>query len=240
MVSEELRGSTKCKLEEWCLSLSSTPLLPFSLELTPIKGSNHKDLPKKLVEATRGLHVANSSCVMKHWNAQGSLLESLLCLCSLLWWSHPALSFYSLLIYHDPQALISSSELHSYSAATSVLWVSPGLSGEESEYIGGGGSFALNTMNIFGQVAWLFGSWVFQFLKWESLNFVWLFTTLRTEACQASRTFTISWSLLKLMSTELVMLSNLIFTACKGKNEGVGNKQKPRTQRLHRWILSNI
>ena len=66
MVSEELRGSTKCKLEEWCLSLSSTPLLPFSLELTPIKGSNHKDLPKKLVEATRGLHVANSSCVMKH------------------------------------------------------------------------------------------------------------------------------------------------------------------------------
>ena len=128
-------------------------------------------------------------------------------------------------ISRPPSSYLQLWITHSYSAATRVLWVSPGLSGEESEYIGGGGSFALNTLNIFGQVDWLFGSWVFQFLKWESLNFVWLFTTLRTEACQASLTFTISWSLLKLMSTELVMLSNLIFTVCKGKNEGVGNKQ---------------
>lgn len=49
MVSEELRGSTKCKLEGWCLSLSSTPLLPFSLELTPIKGLLTKVSQKNLL-----------------------------------------------------------------------------------------------------------------------------------------------------------------------------------------------
>lgn len=110
---EELRGSRKCKLEEWGLSLSSTPLLPFSWTHSN-QGSTHKVLPKKLVEATRGLHVANLAWVKKHWNAQGSLLESLSCLCSLFWWSHPALLFYSLLIHHDPQALFCSSELHTH------------------------------------------------------------------------------------------------------------------------------
>ena len=37
---------------------------------------------------------------------------------------------------------------------------------------------------------------------------VWLFVTQRTAACQASLSFTISWSLLKLMSIESVMPSN--------------------------------
>ena len=42
----------------------------------------------------------------------------------------------------------------------------------------------------------------------QLLNHVWLFATLWTAAHQASLSFTISLSLLKLMSTELVMPSN--------------------------------
>ena len=46
----------------------------------------------------------------------------------------------------------------------------------------------------------------------HSLSCVWLFVTPWTAACQASLFFTISYSLLKLMSTELVIPSNrLIF-----------------------------
>ena len=41
----------------------------------------------------------------------------------------------------------------------------------------------------------------------QSISCVWLFATPWTAACQASLTFTISWSLLKFMSIELVMLS---------------------------------
>ena len=42
----------------------------------------------------------------------------------------------------------------------------------------------------------------------QSLSRVWLFVTSWTAACQASLSFTISWSLLKLMSIESVMPSN--------------------------------
>ena len=42
----------------------------------------------------------------------------------------------------------------------------------------------------------------------QSLSHVWLFATPWTSACQASLSFTISWSLLKLMSIESVMPSN--------------------------------
>ena len=41
-----------------------------------------------------------------------------------------------------------------------------------------------------------------------------LFATLWTAACQTSLSFTISWSLLKLMSIELVMPSNYFFFCC--------------------------
>ena len=44
----------------------------------------------------------------------------------------------------------------------------------------------------------------------QSLSCVWLFVTPWTAACQASLLFTISWSLLKLMPTELVMPSNYL------------------------------
>ena len=40
------------------------------------------------------------------------------------------------------------------------------------------------------------------------LSHVWLFVTPRTAACQAALSFTISWSLLKLVSIELVMPSH--------------------------------
>ena len=42
----------------------------------------------------------------------------------------------------------------------------------------------------------------------QSLSCVQLFATPLTAGCQASLTFTISWSLIKLMSIELVMASN--------------------------------
>ena len=42
----------------------------------------------------------------------------------------------------------------------------------------------------------------------QSLSCVWLFVTPWTAACQASLSFTISWSLLKLMFIESVILSN--------------------------------
>ena len=42
----------------------------------------------------------------------------------------------------------------------------------------------------------------------QSLSWVWLFVSPQTAACQASLSFTISWSLFKLMSIELVMPSN--------------------------------
>ena len=44
----------------------------------------------------------------------------------------------------------------------------------------------------------------------QPFSHVWLFATPWTAACQASLSFTISWSLLKLMSIKLVMPSNHI------------------------------
>ena len=48
----------------------------------------------------------------------------------------------------------------------------------------------------------------------QLLSHVWLFATPRTAARQASLSFTISWSLLKLMSIELVMPSNHLILCC--------------------------
>ena len=48
----------------------------------------------------------------------------------------------------------------------------------------------------------------YDFVVVQSLSRVQLFVTSWTAACQASLSFTISWSLLKLMSIELVMPSN--------------------------------
>ena len=48
----------------------------------------------------------------------------------------------------------------------------------------------------------------------QSLSCVWLFATPWTAACQASLSFTISQSLLKLMSIESVMPSNHLILCC--------------------------
>ena len=48
----------------------------------------------------------------------------------------------------------------------------------------------------------------------QKLSHVWLFETPWTAACQASSSFTISWSLLKLMSIELVIPSNHLILWC--------------------------
>ena len=47
-----------------------------------------------------------------------------------------------------------------------------------------------------------------QLVVFQSLSRIWLFVTSWTAARQASLSFTISWSLLKLVSTELVIPSN--------------------------------
>ena len=52
----------------------------------------------------------------------------------------------------------------------------------------------------------------FQFV--QSLSCVQLFMTPWTAACQASMSFTLSWSLLKLMSIESVMASNYLILCC--------------------------
>ena len=48
----------------------------------------------------------------------------------------------------------------------------------------------------------------------QLLSCLWLFVTPWTSAAQASLSSTVSWSLLKLMSTELVMLSNHLILCC--------------------------
>ena len=48
----------------------------------------------------------------------------------------------------------------------------------------------------------------------QSLSCVWLFAAPRIAACQASLSVTNSWSLLKLMSIELVMPSNRLILCC--------------------------
>ena len=54
----------------------------------------------------------------------------------------------------------------------------------------------------------------FQFSSVQSLSCVRLFTTSWTTACQASLSITNSWSLLKLISIELVMPSNHLIPCC--------------------------
>ena len=54
----------------------------------------------------------------------------------------------------------------------------------------------------------------YSFSSVQSLSHVQFFATPRTAACQASLTITNSWNLLKHMSIELVMLSNLLFLCC--------------------------
>ena len=53
-----------------------------------------------------------------------------------------------------------------------------------------------------------FQFFIFQFSSVQSLSHVWLFATPWTAAHQASLSITNSWSLLKLMSIELLMPSN--------------------------------
>ena len=53
-----------------------------------------------------------------------------------------------------------------------------------------------------------------QYFVIQSLSCVSLFATPKTVTCQASLFFTISWSLLKLMSLELMMPSNHLILGC--------------------------
>ena len=62
-----------------------------------------------------------------------------------------------------------------------------------------------------GLPSWLSLFQYFYFIKFssvQSLSRVWLFVTPWTAACQASRSITNSWSLLRLMSIESVMPAN--------------------------------
>ena len=58
--------------------------------------------------------------------------------------------------------------------------------------------------------------WLYvQFHSVQLVSHAWVFVTAQTAACQASLPFTTSWSLLKLMSIELVMLSNHLILCCR-------------------------
>ena len=63
----------------------------------------------------------------------------------------------------------------------------------------------------------------------QSLSCVWPFVTPWTEACQASLFFTISWSLLKLMSTSsrwchlTISSSSVLFTSCPQSFPALGS-----------------
>ena len=48
----------------------------------------------------------------------------------------------------------------------------------------------------------------------QSLSLVWLFATPWTAACQVSLSFTISWSLLRFVSIESLMLFNCLILCC--------------------------
>ena len=67
----------------------------------------------------------------------------------------------------------------------------------------------------------LISSFMVQFSSIQSLSRVWLFVTPWTAACQAYLSITNSWSLLKLISIELVMPSNHLM---KEESEKVGLK----------------
>ena len=56
--------------------------------------------------------------------------------------------------------------------------------------------------------------YIYIYLVIQSLSHVWFFATPWTAACQASLSFTISWSLLKLMSIELMMPSKHLILCC--------------------------
>ena len=66
-------------------------------------------------------------------------------------------------------------------------------------------------------IFWQQHSWNFRSTRLvvvQLLSCVWLFATPRSAACQAAPSFTISWTLPKLMSIELVMPSNHLILCC--------------------------
>ena len=76
-------------------------------------------------------------------------------------------------------------------------------------------SFLFSFFDFFIIYAAYFILWLFKIkISFQLLNHVLLFVTPWTAACQAPPSFNISWSLLKFMSTESVMLSNHLILCC--------------------------
>ena len=73
------------------------------------------------------------------------------------------------------------------------------------------------------------------------LSCVWLFVTLRTTACQASLSFTVSKSLLKLMSIESVMPSKYLILCHPDAGKDWGQEEKGATEdenitcQIYKW-----
>ena len=86
---------------------------------------------------------------------------------------------------------------------------------------------------VFSNTNWKAVSLV-QFSSVQSLGRVWLFVTPWTAACQASLFFTVSCSLLKLMSIELMMPSNRLILCCPLLLLSVAEHQC-----LFQWISSS-
>ena len=104
--------------------------------------------------------------------------------CWLSWWCHPTISSSVVPFSSCPQ---------SFPASGLFQWVSS--SHEVAKEYSGLISFRKSTMEV-------------QFSSVQSLSHVWLFATPWTAECQAPQSSNISWSLLKFMSIENVMLCN--------------------------------
>ena len=72
------------------------------------------------------------------------------------------------------------------------------------------------TMSIFLNRTWgkLFFSYLASVVVFHLLSHVQLFATPGTTACQATLSFTVSWSLFKFMSIESMMPSNHLILCC--------------------------
>ena len=72
------------------------------------------------------------------------------------------------------------------------------------------------SINVTNNYMYIFGKFVFHFCTFivQSLSDVQLSVTLWTTACQASQSFTISQSLLRFVSIELVIPSNHLIPCC--------------------------
>ena len=99
------------------------------------------------------------------------------------------------------------------------------------------GSMKGNALCWTGFDSGVFPEWCLTVVAVQSLNCVWLFVTPWTAAHQASPSLTNSWSLLKLMSIELVMPFNHLIHPLSSPSPPIFNISQH--QGLFQWVSSS-